>query len=69
VNAIAATVTVRMILYGAPLTFDLSAWYATRSVVTLLLLFGLAAWGFHLALAGKPMFGTAIAEEERAATG
>jgi serine/threonine protein kinase len=67
--AIAATVTVRFILYGAPLTFDLSAWYATRSVVTLLLLFGLAAWGFHLALAGKPMFGTAIAEEERAATG
>jgi serine/threonine protein kinase len=67
VLAVAATVMVRIILYDAPLTLDLSAWYATRSVVTLLVLFGLALWGFHLALGGKPAFG-AMADEEQAAT-
>jgi serine/threonine protein kinase len=65
VLAVAVTVTTRAILFGVPLTLDLSAWYATRSVVTLLVLFGLALWGFHLALGGKPAFG-AMTDEEHA---
>jgi serine/threonine-protein kinase len=40
----------------APLTFDLSSWYAGRSLFVLLGLAGLAAYGFYISLAGRPLF-------------
>jgi hypothetical protein len=46
-----------------PLTSDLSAWYAGRSLFILLIFAGLAVYGFHTALGGKPVFGAATLEE------
>jgi hypothetical protein len=69
VFAIAAALAVRLILYDAPLTLDLSAWYASRAIVTLLVLLALAAWGFHVSLGGKPAFGTAMMDEEEMPAG
>jgi hypothetical protein len=40
-----------------PVTLDVSAWFAAHSFPALLALLGLAAYGFHTSLAGKPMFG------------
>jgi hypothetical protein len=42
---------------GIPLTLNLSAWWATPSLLTLALLIGLAAFGFYAARAGQPLFG------------
>ena len=39
-----------------PLTTDFSAWYAGTSLFVLLALAALAAYGFRIALAGRPMF-------------
>ncbi|MFQ5472788.1 MAG: hypothetical protein ACE5FA_07890, partial [Dehalococcoidia bacterium] len=38
-----------------PITLDFSAWYATGSLVTMLLLLAVAVYGFHTALAGRPL--------------
>ncbi len=46
-----------------PLTLDFSHWYAGRSAVVLLIVAGLAAYGFHIALGGKSAFGTATLDE------
>lgn len=46
------------------LTWDLSAWYAGRSMVALLLLAGLAAWGFYTALGGRALFGLDLLEAD-----
>jgi hypothetical protein len=43
-----------------PLTLDLSAWYATRALPVVFLLLGLAVYGFHTCLAGRPVFGRAL---------
>jgi hypothetical protein len=43
-----------------PLTLDLSAWYATRALPVVLLFVGLAVYGFHTSLAGRPVFGRAL---------
>jgi serine/threonine-protein kinase len=46
-----------------PLTPDLSAWYAGTVLVPLLILAGLAVYGFRTALAGRPVFGALKLEE------
>lgn len=51
------------ILVQLPLTTDPSAWYARTSALGLLVILGLAAYGFAIALAGKPMFGRRLWEE------
>jgi hypothetical protein len=51
------------ILTGAPLTLDLSAWYADRSLIAMVVIGGLALYGFYTSLAGKPAFGAAILDE------
>jgi hypothetical protein len=38
-----------------PLTPDLSAWYASNTILALLVLAALAAYGFRVALAGRPI--------------
>jgi len=37
-------------------TFDFSAWYASGSLIILLFLTSIAVYGFHTALAGRPLF-------------
>ncbi len=41
-------------------TSDLSTWYAGRSVVFLLAFAALAAYGFYISLAGRPLFKDAL---------
>ena len=47
----------------SPVTLDFSAWYAGRSLLALLLFAGIAVYGFHTALAGRPLFGRALLED------
>ena len=37
-------------------TLDFSAWYAGGTFLVVIISFGLAFYGFHTALAGRPMF-------------
>ena len=48
--------TVGNLLGELPLTHDFSAWYAGSTWMTLLVIAGLTAWGFYVALAGRPVF-------------
>jgi serine/threonine-protein kinase len=43
-----------------PLTLNLSAWWATPTLMTLALLIGLAGFGFYASRAGQPIFGTVL---------
>jgi serine/threonine-protein kinase len=51
------------IVTGAPLTLDLSAWYADRSLIAMVAVGGVALYGFYTALGGKPLFGAALLED------
>jgi hypothetical protein len=62
--ALATAFFVQFALARSPLTPDLTQWYALRSSVVLIVFAGLGLWALHAALAGKPMFGTIMAEEE-----
>jgi hypothetical protein len=42
---------------AVPLTLNLSAWWATPSMLTLALLIGLAGFGFYASRTGQPLFG------------
>ena len=57
------TLFVAFILLEAPLTLDLSAWYASRGLPTLVVILGLALYGFHTALAGKSLLGQSLLED------
>jgi len=56
--------TVSKILHELPLTFDLTAWYGYVTLLTLFITVGLAAWGFRVALAGRPLIRDKILEAE-----
>jgi len=43
-------------LLNAPITLDFSSWYIASSLVSLLLFFAIAVYGFRTTLAGKPLF-------------
>jgi serine/threonine-protein kinase len=43
--------------FEIPVTLDPSSWYAAYSLPVVLVMVGVAVWGFHTALAGKPIFG------------
>lgn len=45
-----------LLLYTYPMTFDLQSWYSTNTVLVLLVIGGLAVYGFRIALAGRPIF-------------
>ncbi len=64
--ALAATVFFRQVLLNMPATYNMSAWYSLRSTAFLLLLIGVAGYGFYISLAGKPLFGAAMLEEQPA---
>jgi serine/threonine-protein kinase len=42
-------------LLNAPLTLDFSAWYASTSIVALLVFLAIAVYGFRCAVAGRPL--------------
>jgi hypothetical protein len=58
--------TISDLLQNLPLTFDLTAWYADVTLLTLALVLGLAVWGFWISLAGRPLFRDQILEAEGA---
>jgi hypothetical protein len=47
---------------SVPLTLNLSAWWATPTLMTLGLLLGLAAFGYYAARAGQPLFGRVLGD-------
>ncbi len=49
-------------LRDLPIAIDFSAWYATGSFVVILTLVAVAGYGFHTALAGRPLFKDALLE-------
>jgi serine/threonine-protein kinase len=48
----------RMVLPNMPVTLDYSAWYAGTGTLCLLILAGLAFYGFWISRAGQPLFKT-----------
>ncbi len=48
--------TVNDLFENLPLTFDLTAWYADATLLTLALVLALSIWGFWVSLAGQPLF-------------
>ncbi len=47
---------VNFLLDSSPLTTNFSAWYAGAAIAALAVVLGLAAYAFHTALAGRPLF-------------
>jgi len=47
----------------APITFDVSVWYASFGLVLFMVYVALAAFGFYTSLAGRPVFGRALMDE------
>jgi hypothetical protein len=60
---LAATLFTMFAAFEVPVTLDLGAWYASRAWPVLLAIVGLAAYGFHVSLAGKPLFGRSLLED------
>jgi hypothetical protein len=62
---LAATVAlyVAFCLLEVPPTLDLSGWYAMRCLPVVLVVLGLATWGFLRSLGGKPLFGSGLLED------
>jgi hypothetical protein len=54
--AFAAQVCTSELLSLAPLTADLSAWYAYQGILMVLVVFGLAGYAFVTATRGQPLF-------------
>ena len=56
------------LLTQLPMTFDFSAWYAGAGVPALILILGMTAWAFRVAVAGRPLFRDTILEAEAPAS-
>jgi hypothetical protein len=61
--ALWANFVITFLLFSSPNTLDFSRWYAGRSLVVLLIVVGLAFYGFWTSLGGKSPFGAAALEE------
>ena len=61
--SVAVALYVSFIVVEAPLTLDLSAWYASRALPTVLVVVGLALYGFVTSLAGKSLLGQSLLED------
>ncbi len=56
----------RQVIIFVPMTFRLSAWYADRGWLALLLLAALLGWAYRIAVAGHPPFpGTRLAPQNQ----
>jgi hypothetical protein len=51
------------LLNGAPLTLDLSRWYAGHGLLLVAAALAVVAWAFHTSLGGRPMFGGAALDD------
>ena len=60
---LAATLFVMFAVFEVPMTLDATAWYAARAWPLVLAIAGLAVYGFHVSLAGKPLFGRTLLED------
>jgi hypothetical protein len=60
--ATTAAFYVILTLQAAPLTRDLSVWYAPSTIVILVALFGIAVYAFRSALGGRPAFSGLLRE-------
>jgi hypothetical protein len=58
--ALAVGVFTTDVLLNAPLTLDLSAWYATSALFPLLSIVVMTVWGFYNALAGQKLWKTEL---------
>jgi hydroxylamine reductase (hybrid-cluster protein) len=47
-------------LLEVPITFDVTSWYAMHAMPVVIVLLGLAVYGFHVSLGGKPALGGAL---------
>jgi Protein kinase domain len=61
--ALAITQFTFLLLVSFPFTTDLSQWYAGRGLFGLLVILGLAFFGFRTALAGQPIFGSGLLDD------
>jgi serine/threonine-protein kinase len=59
--------TITDLLTQMPLSPDLASWKAAPTVVTLMVVLGLGAWGFWISLAGRPLFRDELQEREAGA--
>jgi serine/threonine-protein kinase len=55
--------SVLALIYGGVPSLEFSRWYVWPSVLTLVIVAALAAYGFRAALAGRPLFGRSLLEE------
>jgi serine/threonine-protein kinase len=51
------------LILSFPMTLDFSHWYASNSLAALLVILGLATYGFYTSLAGRPLFGSASLDD------
>jgi serine/threonine-protein kinase len=58
--ALAVGLFVTNMLLNVPLTLDLSDWYASSTLLPLLIVAALAVWGFYNALAGRKLWKTEL---------
>jgi len=63
VLALVVNVIAGLILSTCPMTTDFSAWYAGSMLVAIGAVLALAAYAFHTALAGRPLFKAGFLEE------
>jgi hypothetical protein len=61
--AVAVAGVVSSLLRLSPITFDFSRWYAGRSLFALAVVFGIALYGFRVALGRRPVFGMVVLED------
>ncbi len=61
--ALSVALFVMFSLPEVPLTLDVSAWYACRALPIVAVVAGLALYGFHTSLGGKPAFGRSLLED------
>ena len=52
------------VLTNSPMTIDFSAWYASSTMFALTVVLALAAYAFHTAVAGRPLFKTGFLEAD-----
>jgi hypothetical protein len=60
---LAATLFVMFAAFEVPITLDAMAWYTSRAWPLVLAIAALAVYGFHVSLAGKPIFGRTLLED------
>ena len=61
--ALTAAQFIFLLLVSFPFTLNFSLWYAGRSMFAMLIILALAFFGFRIALAGRPVFGSAALDE------